>query len=281
MPLCAYEAPSQQSSCFVCNPLTRPNRLQIVQEPCPSKKRCGSPGNFRSMLARIRSSFSWTSSYRTRVTTAKNGYFIFSVPQIHHLIAASSWKSTSRLGKRQCVRISDWRVALFSCDSRQSEKWMNHFRFFVLALCIVGCQEAECVDMDAPVMNVGVDLIKSACVDAPTLSERSVTNQFDNRMQDTIRSIRCPNVAATVYVAHDTAPESGLPLSLTVSGPMRQLPSAINVGATRNSVVAFLGKPHEETNSYILYWPDQSEDTVKFSLDHGKVVSIDWRWYHE
>ena len=128
-------------------------------------------------------------------------------------------------------------------------------------------------------MQIGSQLIESGCEKKKTVSTRTLPNRYDPSVIDTIKTIRCDGVEMEIYVSKLASDPKGLAVHVEITRRLPEIPSYLNVGSSISQLTSVLGKPTSQSGSTITYQPNESEDSVTFSVRNAQIESIYWAWY--
>lgn len=127
---------------------------------------------------------------------------------------------------------------------------------------------------------IGERVISHSCPGVVPVTIETVPNRYVANVKDSIKSLRCDGIDIGIYVSVAASNNpSGMPMHLKITKSHRQLPSYMNPGQPVRQLVSKLGTPTVENSSEIIYQSNESEDSVTFSVQEGKIQSILWNWY--
>lgn len=151
----------------------------------------------------------------------------------------------------------------------------------VVSLALVsGCSHNPTSNNPLDLMEVGNRIVSHGCITMDNFEEKRV-NHYDPHVIDLIKTVRCDGVEMQIYVSTLASDPNGLPIHLKIEKPNSQLPTYMNVGQSVSRLLATLGQPAAQNDREITYNPDESEDSVTFSIQGDRIKSIRWDWYIE
>lgn len=124
---------------------------------------------------------------------------------------------------------------------------------------------------------LGRSLAKRPCAKPVKTTELRITNPYDAMIISKMVNVRCIGIVSETY----RDPSIVLPVKLELKVAHTGLPAAVQVGATRQSVLQALGKPAttgRSTDTYPLSDERPDQDSVSFIYTAGRVSSVVWVW---
>jgi hypothetical protein len=154
---------------------------------------------------------------------------------------------------------------------------LSGIAIMALGICLAGCASAP-IDGFSSLQAAVEPLLASACATGAKVALESIPNPHVPNLVDRIETKTCVGTSVRTYISTAASDPSGMPMSLEVTEPSRQLPPYMDIGQSVRPLIAKLGTPSSMTGSNIVYSAPESEDSVTFIVAGGHVVSIRWDW---
>ncbi|WP_375058291.1 hypothetical protein [Zobellella sp. DQSA1] len=151
--------------------------------------------------------------------------------------------------------------------------------WWLLLLPLIGCASQQEQTMRR-LSGIAEQLLAREC-EQPRFSYRQVENSHLPGLVDEVETLRCPGLMAQTYLSEAAATPNGMPILLVVSAPQPELPPFMNIGASREGLVAELGRPARQGPQLLRYQSAETTENVTFRLVGDRIVTIRWEWYFD